>query len=181
MRRVVITGMGALTPIGNNLEEYWTNIKNGVSGAGPITKFDTEKFKAQFACELKNFDPAEHFDVKEIKKYDPFSQYALVAVDEAVKNGNINFDEINKDRVGVIWGSGNGGIQTFQDAMTEYCEGDGTPRFSPFFIPRILVDIASGIISIFFFGQFPMFHYHFLVLLSSLRTILFNSFIHWAY
>ena len=148
MRRVVITGMGALTPIGNNLEEYWTNIKNGVSGAGPITKFDTEKFKAQFACELKNFDPAEHFDVKEIKKYDPFSQYALVAVDEAVKNGNINFDEINKDRVGVIWGSGNGGIQTFQDAMTEYCEGDGTPRFSPFFIPRILVDIASGIISI---------------------------------
>ena len=95
MRRVVITGMGALTPIGNNLEEYWTNIKNGVSGAGPITKFDTEKFKAQFACELKNFDPAEHFDVKEIKKYDPFSQYALVAVDEAVKNGNINFDEIN--------------------------------------------------------------------------------------
>lgn len=148
MRRVVITGMGALTPIGNNLEEYWTNIKNGVSGAGPITKFDTSKFKATFACELKGFNPADHFDVKEIKKYDPFSQYALVAVEEAVKNGNINFDELNKNRIGVIWGSGNGGIQTFQDSMTEYCEGDGTPRFSPFFIPRILVDIASGIISI---------------------------------
>lgn len=148
MRRVVITGMGALTPIGNNLEEYWTNMKNGVSGAGPITKFDPEKFKAQFACELKNFKPEDHFDVKEIRKYDPFSQYALVAVDEAVKNANIDFESLNRDRIGVIWGSGNGGIQTFQDSMMEFCDGDGTPRFSPFFIPRILVDIASGIISI---------------------------------
>ncbi len=148
MKRVVITGIGALTPIGNNLNEFWTNLKNGVSGAGPITKFDTEKFKVKFACELKGYDPKDHFDVKEIRKYDPFSQYALVAVEEAVKNGNIDFNTLNKDRIGVIWGSGNGGIQTFQDQTKEYCEGDGTPRFTPFFIPRILVDIASGIISI---------------------------------
>lgn len=148
MRRVVITGIGALTPIGNNLNDYWTNLKNGVSGAAPITKFDTSKFKSTFACELKNFDPKDHFDVKEIRKYDAFSQYALVAVDEAVKHGNIDFETLNKDRIGVIWGSGNGGIQTFQDQMMEFCEGDGTPRFTPFFIPRILVDIASGIISI---------------------------------
>ena len=148
MKRVVITGIGALTPIGNSVEEFWTNMKNGVSGAGPITKFDTSKFKVTFACELKGYDASAHFDVKEVRKYDPFSQYALVAVDEAVKSGNIDFDTLNKNRIGVIWGSGNGGIQTFQDQMTEYCEGDGTPRFTPFFIPRILVDIASGIISI---------------------------------
>ncbi len=148
MRRVVVTGMGALTPIGNDLESYWSNLQNGVSGAAPITKFDTNKFKTNFACELKNFDPKDHFDVKELRKYDPFSQYALVAVDEAVKDSAIDFDSLNKDRIGVIWGSGNGGIQTFQDQMKEYCEGDGTPRFTPFFIPRILVDIASGIISI---------------------------------
>ena len=148
MKRVVITGIGALTPIGNNLNEFWTNLKNGVSGAGPITKFDTEKFKVKFACELKGYDPKNHFDVKEIRKYDPFSQYALVAVDEAIKHGNIDFESLNKDRIGVIWGSGNGGIQTFQDQTKEYCDGDGTPRFTPYFIPRILVDIASGIISI---------------------------------
>ena len=148
MRRVVVTGMGALTPIGNNLESYWSNLQNGVSGAAPITKFDTTKFKTNFACELKNFDPKDHFDVKELRKYDPFSQYALVAVDEAVKDSAIDFNSLNKDRIGVIWGSGNGGIQTFQDQMKEYCDGDGTPRFTPFFIPRILVDIASGIISI---------------------------------
>jgi 3-oxoacyl-[acyl-carrier-protein] synthase II len=144
----VVTGIGALTPIGNSVEEYWNNMKNGVSGAAPITKFDTSKFKVTFACELKNYDASLHFDGKEQRKYDPFSQYALVAVDEAVKSGNIDFDTLNKDRIGVIWGSGNGGIQTFQDQMTEYCEGDGTPRFTPYFIPRILVDIASGIISI---------------------------------
>lgn len=148
MRRVVITGIGALTPIGNNLSDYWTGLKEGKSGAAPITKFDTSKFKTSFACELKDFDPKAHFDVKELRKYDPFSQYALVAVAEAVKHGDIDFDKLNKDRIGVIWGSGNGGIQTFQDQMKEYCEGDGTPRFTPFFIPRILVDIASGIISI---------------------------------
>jgi 3-oxoacyl-[acyl-carrier-protein] synthase II len=148
MRRVVITGLGALTPIGNNVSDFWTNLKNGESGAAPITKFDTSNFKVKFACELKGYDPADHFDVKEIRKYDPFSQYALVAVAEAVAHGEIDFDTLNKDRIGVIWGSGNGGIQTFQDQMKEYCQGDGTPRFTPYFIPRILVDIASGIISI---------------------------------
>jgi 3-oxoacyl-[acyl-carrier-protein] synthase II len=140
--------MGALTPIGNDLNTYWDALKNGVSGAGPITKFDTSLFKTKFACELKGYDPSKYFDGKEIKKYDPFSQYALIAVAEAVENGKIDFDQLNKDRIGVIWGSGNGGIQTFQDQMEEYSAGDGTPRFSPFFIPRILVDIASGIISI---------------------------------
>lgn len=140
--------MGALTPLGNDVETFWSNMVAGVSGAGPITKFDTSKFKTTFACELKDFDPKAHFDVKEIRKYDPFSQYALVAVTQAVEDGNIDFDTLDKDRIGVIWGSGNGGIQTFQDQMIEYTAGDGTPRFTPFFIPRILVDIASGIISI---------------------------------
>lgn len=147
-RRVVVTGMGALTPIGNDLESFWNALLDGKCGAGLITKFDTEKFKAKFACELKGYQPLEHFDSKEVKKYDLFSQYALVAVDEAVHQAGIDFEQLNRDRIGVIWGSGNGGIQTFQDQMKEYDEGDGTPRFSPFFIPRILVDIASGIISI---------------------------------
>lgn len=148
MRRVVITGMGALTPIGNDIDTYWKNLKDGVSGAGTITKFDASKFRAQFACELKDFDVKDHFHVKEIRKYDPFSLYALYAVDQALTQGNIDLDALNKDRIGVIWGSGNGGIQTFGDQMKEYIQGDGTPRFTPFFIPRILVDIASGIISI---------------------------------
>ena len=148
MRRVVITGMGALTPIGNDVATFWGNLVAGVSGAGPITKFDTSKFKTTFACELKEFDAKLHFDVKELRKYDAFSQYALVAVEEAVLDAKLDFPSLNRDRIGVIWGSGNGGIQTFQDQMMEFCQGDGTPRFTPFFIPRILVDIASGIISI---------------------------------
>lgn len=140
--------MGALTPIGNSLDEFWMNLKEGVSGAAPITKFDTEKFKAKFACELKNFDLKDHFHVKELRQYDPFSLYALYAVQEAIERGNVDFEQLDRNRIGVIWGSGNGGIQTFQDQMMEYCHGDGTPRFTPFFIPRILVDIAAGIISI---------------------------------
>ncbi len=148
MRRVVITGLGALTPVGNDVDSFWKNIQAGFSGAGKITKFDTSKFKTTFACELKDFDSKAHFDVKEIRKYDLFSQYALVSVQQAVEDGKIDFETLNRDRIGVIWGSGNGGIQTFQDQMIEFCEGDGTPRFTPFFIPRILVDIASGIISI---------------------------------
>lgn len=148
MKRVVITGMGALTPIGNTVEEFWASMVEGKSGAAPITKFDTSKFKTTFACELKGYDPKAHFDVKEIRKYDPFSQYALVAVEQAIADGNIDFEQLDRNRIGVIWGSGNGGIQTFEDQMIEFCEGDGTPRFTPFFIPRILVDIASGIISI---------------------------------
>lgn len=147
-RRVVITGLGALTPIGEDVPSFWQNLKDGKSGAAQITKFDTEKFKAKFACELKNYDPSKFFDRKEVRKYDLFSQYALVSVDEAVKDASINFEEIDKRRAGVIWGSGNGGIQTFQDQMMEFCSGDGTPRFTPYFIPRILVDIASGILSI---------------------------------
>lgn len=148
MRRVVITGLGALTPIGNDVETFWANIQAGVSGAGPITQYNTEKFKVHFACEVKGFDVKAHFDVKEIRKYDPFSLYALYAVDEAVRDAKIDFEQLNCNRIGVIWGSGNGGIQTFQNSLTEFNEGDGTPRFTPFFIPRILVDIASGIISI---------------------------------
>jgi 3-oxoacyl-[acyl-carrier-protein] synthase II len=147
-RRVVITGLGALSPIGNNVNDFWSAIKAGKSGAAPITKFDTEKFKVSFACELKGYNPLQFFDSKEVRKYDLFSQYALVAVAEAVEQANIDFESLNRDRIGVIWGSGNGGIQTFQDQMLEYCQGDGTPRFTPYFIPRILVDIASGIISI---------------------------------
>jgi 3-oxoacyl-[acyl-carrier-protein] synthase II len=147
IKRVVVTGLGALSPIGNNVPSFWDSIVQGKSGAAPITKFDTEKFKTTFACELKGFDPKEHFDVKEIRKYDPFTQYALVAVREAVADAGIDFSELNRDRIGVIWGSGNGGIQTFQDQMMEFCSGDGTPRFTPYFIPRILVDIAAGVIS----------------------------------
>lgn len=148
MRRVVVTGLGALTPLGNDVDTFWSNIKEGKSGAAPITKFDTTLFKTKFACELKDFDAKQYFDVKEIRKYDLFSQYALVAVEQAVVDSNIDFSQLNRDRIGVIWGSGNGGIQTFEDQIIEYSNGDGTPRFTPFFIPRILVDIASGIISI---------------------------------
>lgn len=148
MRRVVVTGLGALTPIGNDVDTFWNNLIDGVSGAAPITKFDTSKFKTQFACELKDFNPADYFHVKELRQYDRFSLYALYAVEQALKSDNIDFETLDRNRIGVIWGSGNGGIQTFQDQMKEYCEGDGTPRFTPFFIPRILVDIASGIISI---------------------------------
>ena len=148
MKRVVVTGLGALTPIGESIADYWESLKNGTSGAASIKAFDTEKFKTKFACELKSFDAAAHFDRKELRKYDPFTQYALVAVEEAVKNGNINFDKLNKNRIGVIWGSGNGGFQTFQNQVVEFAKGDGTPRFNPFFIPKVLVDIASGIISI---------------------------------
>jgi len=148
MRRVVVTGMGALTPIGNNINDFWKALVNGTSGAAPITRFDTGKFKTKFACELKNFDPLQHLEKAEARKYDLFTQYALIATAEAIRNAGINFDQLNKDRIGVIWGSGNGGIQTFQDQVLEFARGDGTPRFSPFFIPKIIVDIASGIISI---------------------------------
>jgi len=148
MKRVVITGIGALTPIGNTASEFWESLIKGVSGAAPITKFDASKFKTKFACELKNFDPSNHIEKAVIRKYDLFSQYALIAVEEAVNNAAIDFDSLNKNRIGVIWGSGNGGIGTFQEQVTEFALGDGTPRFNPFFIPKMIVDIASGIISI---------------------------------
>jgi len=148
MRRVVITGLGALTPIGNDIATYWRSLINGVSGAAPITRFNTEKFKTQFACEVKNFDPLNYMERNDAKKYDLFTQYAIVTADEAIRNAGLDFENTNRNRVGVIWGSGNGGSNTFQDQVSEFAEGDGTPRFNPFFIPKIIIDIAAGVISI---------------------------------
>lgn len=147
MRRVVITGLGALTPIGNNVNDYWNSLINGVSGAAPITKFDTSKFKTKFACEIKNFEPLNFLDKTDVKKYDPFVQYALVTVDEALKQSGVDIESLNRNRAGVIWGSGYGGSMTFQEQVMEFARGDGTPRFNPFFIPKIIIDIAAGIIS----------------------------------
>lgn len=148
MKRVVITGIGALTPLGNNATDFWQSLLKGVSGAANITKFDTTKFKTKFACELKNFDPLDHIEKAEARRYDLFTQYALIAVEEARVNAGIDFEKLNRNRIGVIWGSGNGGINTFQEQVMEFAKGDGTPRFSPFFIPKMIADIASGIISI---------------------------------
>ncbi|RYD95678.1 MAG: beta-ketoacyl-[acyl-carrier-protein] synthase II, partial [Sphingobacteriales bacterium] len=148
MRRVVITAMGALTPIGNTVPDFWKALSAGVSGAGPITKFDASRFKTKFACEVKGFDPLQFIEKSDARKYDLFTQYALAAVDEAVKTGGIDFESLNRNRIGVIWGSGNGGIGTFQQQVLEFAQGDGTPRFNPFFIPKMIVDIASGVISI---------------------------------
>lgn len=148
MKRVVITGLGALTPIGNNLDDFWQALIAGKSGAAPITKFDASKFKTRFACELKDFNPLDHIDRKEARRYDLFTQYALIAAQEAIEHAKINFDDLDRNRIGVIWGSGNGGIGTFQDQVMEFAQGDGTPRFSPFLIPKMIVDIASGVISI---------------------------------
>ncbi|MES2417489.1 MAG: beta-ketoacyl-ACP synthase II [Bacteroidota bacterium] len=147
LKRVVVTGLGALTPIGNTTSEFWEALINGVSGAGPITGFDTEKFKTKFACELKNFNPEDFLDKKEARKLDPFVQYALVATAEAVKDGNYDWEKIDTNRVGVIWGSGIGGFKTFQEEMKTFFLGDGTPRINPFFIPKVIIDIAPGHIS----------------------------------
>ncbi len=147
-KRVVITGMGALTPIGNSLEEYWNNLVQGVSGAAPITHFDAEKFKTQFACEVKNFDVKEHLDRKEARQLDLFSIYAMVTSAEAMKDSGLDCEKIDLDRAGVIWGSGIGGLTTFQEECFNFERGDGTPRFNPYFIPKMIVDIASGHISI---------------------------------
>ncbi len=148
LKRVVVTGLGALTPIGNNIEEYWDALIKGKSGCAPITYFDTEKFKTKFACEIKNFNPLDHFDRKEARKLDRFAQYALVSSKEAIEDANINLDEVDKFRVGVIWGAGIGGLETFQNEVINFAEGDGTPRFNPFFIPKMIADIAPGNISI---------------------------------
>lgn len=147
-QRVVVTGMGALTPLGNNVNDFWANITAGKSGAAPITKFDTTKFKTKFACELKGFDLLNHFEKSEVRKMDPFVHYALVATDEALRDSGLDLDKVDKTRVGVIWGSGNGGFSTFQQEVMEFAKGDGTPRFNPYFIPKVIVDIASGWISI---------------------------------
>ncbi|MFV0598700.1 MAG: beta-ketoacyl-ACP synthase II [Bacteroidales bacterium] len=147
MRRVVVTGLGALTPIGLSVPEFWDSLVKGVSGAAPITYFDASKAKTQFACELKNFDGSAYFDRKEIRKYDPFSQYGIIASDEAVKDCGANFDTLDKDRIGVIWASGIGGIHSFQQEVKDFFRGDGSFRFSPFFIPKMIADICAGHIS----------------------------------
>jgi 3-oxoacyl-[acyl-carrier-protein] synthase II len=148
LKRVVVTGLGALTPIGNTKDEYWNALISGKSGAAPITYFDTEKFKTKFACELKNFEPTDFLDRKEARKMDKFTQYAMVASDEAIVDAKLDLDKVNKLRVGVIWGAGIGGLETFQEEVLNFAAGDGTPRFNPFFIPKMIADIAPGNISI---------------------------------
>ncbi len=147
LKRVVVTGLGALTPLGNDVSSYWNALINGVSGAAPITHFDASKFKTQFACEVKGFDPHNYMDRKEARKVDPFVQYALASTDEAVKDAGLEFDKLDRNRIGVIWGAGIGGLTTFTEEVANYVKGDGTPRFNPFFIPKMLIDIAPGHIS----------------------------------
>ena len=148
LKRVVVTGLGALTPIGNNIEEYWNSLVSGKSGCAEITSFDATNFKTKFACEIKNFDALDYFDRKEARKLDKFAQYALVSSDEAIADAKIDLDKVDKFRVGVIWGAGIGGIKTFQDEVETWATGNGTPRFNPFFIPKMIADIAPGNISI---------------------------------
>ena len=147
LKRVVVTGIGAITPLGKTFPETWENLKNGVSGCAPITRFDASKFKTQFACEVKDYNAEDYFDRKEGRKIDPYTQFALIAAREAVKDANLDVEKLNLDRIGVIWGSGIGGLKTFQDEVTGCAQGDGTPRFNPFFIPKMIADIASGMIS----------------------------------
>jgi 3-oxoacyl-[acyl-carrier-protein] synthase II len=148
LKRVVVTGIGALTPIGNNLNDYWNNLLDGVSGADPITLFDATKFKTRFACELKNFDPLEFLEKKEARKLDRFTQTALGVSDQAVADAGITKDNVDSDRVGVVFASGIGGLITFQEEVVQFAKGDGTPRYNPFFIPKMILDIAAGHISI---------------------------------
>ncbi len=148
LRRVVVTGLGALTPIGNNVQEYWENLIKGVSGAAPIKNFNCEKFKTTFACELKNFNIDDFMPKKESKRLDPYAQYAMVAADEAIKDSGLDLEKINLNRAGVIWGSGIGGLFSFTEEIKEFAKGDFTPRFSPFFIPKMIADIAAGHLSI---------------------------------
>ena len=148
LKRVVITGLGALTPIGNNVDSFWQALLNGKSGAAPIKQFDSSLFKTQFACELKDFNIEDHMDRKEARKLDQFAQYALVSATQAVEDSKLLDSNPNKDRIGVVWGSGIGGLKTFQDEAQNFFAGDGTPRINPFFIPKMIADIASGHISI---------------------------------
>jgi len=147
-RRVVVTGVGALTPIGNDVNEFWESLISGVSGAANITYFDASKFKTKFACEIKGYNSEDYFERKEARKMDRFTQYALVSVDEAIKDSGLNIKSLNKNKSGVIWGSGIGGLKTFQDEVLNFGDGNGTPRFNPFFIPKMISDIAPGMISI---------------------------------
>lgn len=148
LKRVVVTGLGALTPLGNNVQLTWDGLLNGVSGADRITRFDAGKFKTQFACEVKGFDPLQFFDRKEVRKYDPYAQYGMVSADEAILDAGLDLEKLNLENIGVIWASGIGGIATFQDEVAEFSRGDGTPRFNPFFIPKMIADITAGHISI---------------------------------
>ncbi|MFN3800535.1 beta-ketoacyl-ACP synthase II [Belliella pelovolcani] len=148
LRRVVVTGIGALTPIGNTAPEFWEGLTNGVSGAAPITRFDASLFKTQFACEVKNLNVEDFIDRKEARKMDPFTQYAMIAVDEAMKDSGLDLEKINLHKAGVIWGSGIGGLKTFQDEVVDFANGDGTPRINPFFIPKMIADISAGFLSI---------------------------------
>jgi 3-oxoacyl-[acyl-carrier-protein] synthase II len=147
LKRVVVTGLGALTPLGKTVNEYWQGLTNGVSGCDFITQFDTTKFKTRFACEVKNFEPTNYLDRKEARKIDRFTQFALIAADEAVKDAGISKENVDVDRVGVIFASGIGGILTFQEEVSNFALSDGTPRFNPFFIPKMILDIAAGQIS----------------------------------
>jgi 3-oxoacyl-[acyl-carrier-protein] synthase II len=146
-RRVVVTGLGAVTPLGNTVDQFWNNLIQGQSGAATITHFDASRFKTRFACEVKGLDLLQHFEKQEIRKIDPFTQYALISSAEAIKDAQLDVEKVDKTRVGVIWGSGNGGFYTFQQEVMEYAKGDGTPRFNPYFIPKVIVDIAAGWIS----------------------------------
>ncbi len=146
-KRVVVTGLGALTPIGNSVPEYWDGLINGVSGAAFIKSFDTTNFKTKFPCEVKNFDADAFLGRKDARKLDPFVQYALYATEEAVKDAGLDFDKLDTNRIGVIWGSGIGGLKTFLDEVVNFAKGDGNPRFNPFFIPKMIADIAPGHIS----------------------------------
>ncbi|MGM0580160.1 MAG: beta-ketoacyl-ACP synthase II [Bacteroidota bacterium] len=148
LKRVVVTGLGALTPIGNSVEEYWENLALGKSGAGPITKFDASKFKTQFACEVKDFKAEDYLDRKEARKMDPFTQYGMITAEQAIQDSKLDLSEINLDRAGVIWGSGIGGIKTFQEEVDNFVTNDRNPRFNPFFIPKMISDICAGLISI---------------------------------
>ncbi len=148
LKRVVVTGLGAITPLGNSIDELWTNLVAGKSGVGLITKFDTTHFKTKFAAEVKNFNASQYFEKNEARKYDLFTQYAVAAADEAIQSARIDFEKLNKNKIGVIWGSGNGGILTFQDQVEEFVNGKKFPRFNPYFIPKIIADIPSGVISI---------------------------------
>ena len=146
-KRVVVTGLGAITPLGNDAQTYWKNLVAGTPGAGPITNFDASLFKTQFACEVKGFEPTDYVDRREVRRLDRFSQFAIASSSQAVEASGLNAESIDKDGVGVIWGSGIGGLGIFQEEISSFATGDGTPRFNPFFIPKMIVDIAAGHIS----------------------------------
>ncbi|MFA7472295.1 MAG: beta-ketoacyl synthase N-terminal-like domain-containing protein, partial [Spirosomataceae bacterium] len=147
-KRVVVTGIGAITPLGNDVRTFWENLVAGVSGAAPITRFDAEKFRTRFACEVKNFDVTEYIPRQEARKMDTFTQFAVIAADEAIRDAGFDLENMNLDKAGVIWGSGIGGLKTFEEEVINFANGTGQPRFNPFFIPKMIADSAAGVISI---------------------------------